>query len=436
MSLKINRRDLSRLLLAGLAGNLFKSPTSFAAAPDATLISTVLNEPEIPAMKDSILPHLRALETATRHLENTWKPDDPAYKADIYRQVMMNLAFSYFVYFTSDAEHPDWSPLYNPVFACQPNPDDIYLFSRIRHDLTYRVSGNRGTVTKLIFVTQKGVHGTGGSMEDYSAFNSLDDNDFNVDKDGQFEIIFSAKRPEGYKGNWSELKPGADVLFTRARMVDWENEVDPQMSIECLDRVPLKPRLSPEEIIRRIEKMAEVPANNNQLFYPMQNEVKEKLGYNEFDMVTLPGLNKQVYWPAAFSVAKDEALIIETDMPKHRPYWNIQLNDPYYNAVEYVYRFGSINESIAQISSDGKLRVVIAHEDPGTPNWLDPAGFTEGTIYGRWYDCDTTPKPGLKLVKLAQLREHLPKDTPVVTQEERAERLQRRVRAAQRRRRW
>jgi len=143
-----------------------------------------------------------------------------------------------------------------------------------------------------------------------------------------------------------------------------------------------------------------------------------------------------VYWPAAFSVADDEALIIETDMPKHRPYWNIQLNDPYFNAVEYVYRFGSINESIAHISADGKLRVVIAHEDPGTPNWLDPAGFTEGTIYGRWYDCDTAPKPDLKLVKLAQLNDHLPKDTPAVTEEERAGLLQRRVRAAQRRRRW
>ena len=25
------------------------------------------------------------------------------------------------------------------------------------------------------------------------------------------------------------------------------------------------------------------------------------------------------------------------------------------------------------------------------PDWLDPAGFKEGTIYGRWYDCDPNP---------------------------------------------
>ncbi|MDB5723437.1 MAG: hypothetical protein JWQ16_191, partial [Novosphingobium sp.] len=75
-------------------------------------------------------------------------------------------------------------------------------------------------------------------------------------------------------------------------------------------------------------------------------------------------------------------------------------------------------------------------EDPGVPNWFDPAGFTEGTIYGRWYDADSSPTPTLKRVKLAELRDHLPQDTPVVSTEERAEELRRRVRAAQRRRRW
>jgi hypothetical protein len=70
--------------------------------------------------------------------------------------------------------------------------------------------------------------------------------------------------------------------------------------------------------------------------------------------------------------------------------WNIQLNDPYFNALEYVYRLSSINGSTAKISSDGKLRAVISLEDPGVPNWLDPAGYTEGGTYGRWYDADTT----------------------------------------------
>ena len=52
-------------------------------------------------------------------------------------------------------------------------------------------------------------------------------------------------------------------------------------------------------------------------------------------------------------------MIIETEFPKVLHYWNIQLNDPYFNAIEYVYRMSSLNASTARISADGKLRAVM-----------------------------------------------------------------------------
>ena len=119
-----------------------------------------------------------------------------------------------------------------------------------------------------------------------------------------------------------------------------------------------------------------------------------------------------------------------------RRYWNFQLNDPYFNALEYVYRLSSTNGHFAKVSSDGKFRAVLSLADPGVPNWLDTAGFLQGTIYGRWYDCDSCPTPTLKRVKFAELRAHLPADTPVVSPEERDAELRHRVRACQRRRRW
>ena len=48
----------------------------------------------------------------------------------------------------------------------------------------------------------------------------------------------------------------------------------------------------------------------------------------------------------------------------------------------------------------------------------------------------TIEQGGVKRVKVSEIRDHLPADTPVVTPEERAEQLKRRVRACQRRRRW
>ena len=185
-------------------------------------------------------------------------------------------------------------------------------------------------------------------------------------------------------------------------------------------------------------------ANKGQVFYWMQNQMKENVGINVFDPPPkgsggpgyAGGLSKQIYLPAVFDYEDDEALIVETDLPKTRRYWNFQLNDPYFNAAEYVYRLSSTNGHFAKVSSDGRFRAVIPLQDPGVPNWLDPAGFKQGTIYGRWYECDTQPTPTITRVKFANLRDHLPPDTPTVTVEERAEELRRRVRGCQRRRRW
>lgn len=385
----------------------------------------------------SLLDLLQPLQHASDRLDETWRPDDPAYRADVYRQTMTSLSYAYFAYFHATPEHPDWAPLWNPVYTLQPNPDDIYLQSPIRGDLTYRVSGNRGTCKILSFTTQRKLSGTVDDMPRPNGHFEYDDTDLGLALGADFEVVFSAVRPTGYTGRWAQIDPQAGGMMIRYRSYDWENERDPVLSIECLDPVPPKPRLTPEDIHQRIAEMAKFPARKTGLYYPMQNGVKDRVGFNVFEPVQYPGaLMKQVYWPACFQFDADEALVIATDLPAHRPYWNIQLNDPYFNALEYVYRLSSLNGHTAQVASDGRFYAVIALEDPGVPNWLDPAGYTEGGIYGRWFDCDTTPTPTIARVKLAALRDHLPADTPVVAPKQRAEELRRRVRACQRRRRW
>jgi hypothetical protein len=385
-----------------------------------------------------LLDYLRPLERAVNQIANTWRPDDPRYRADVYRQIMMQLSYGYFAFFHADPEHPDWAPLWNPVFTLQPNPDDIYLYCPVDSARTYRVSGNRGSVFMMTFTTQLSLSGMPWENDltgEY--YNDIDSGDLEIGPDGEFELLLSRERPAGHKGNWLKIAEGARVLMTRYRSYDWENEVDPVMSIECLDPTGPKPRLTPEQILERIDHMAQMPARCQAMFYAMQNAVRDKVGVNVFDPVILGGsFTRQVYLPAVYELADDEALIVETELPKQRRYWNFQLNDPYFNATEYVYRLSSTNGHFAHVSSDGRFRAVIAQSDPGVPNWLDAAGFSEGTIYGRWYDCDSHPVPTMKRVKLADVRAHLPTDTPVVPPEQRAEELRRRVRACQRRRRW
>ena len=386
----------------------------------------------------SIFDYLAPLQNAVDEIANTWRPDDPSYRIDVYRQIMMQLSSGYFSFFHADAAHPDWAPLWNPVYTLQPNPDDIYIQSPISPDCRYLVRGTRGTVKMITFNTMMNNAGYPGPVDmTGEQYSDLDDRTLQIEADGTFEILLSAQKPEGHTGNWLQIKPKATMLMIRLRSYDWVNEIDPTLTIENLDPVPPKARLTPEEIIERIDHMAQMPARATKLFYWMQNQVKDEGGINVFVPAPISGaLSQQVYVPAVYEFAPDEALIIETEIPKTMHYWNFQLNDPYYNAVEFVYRLSSTNGHFAKLSSDGKFRAVISLEDPGVPNWLDPAGFTEGTIYGRWYDADSCPTPTLKRVKFSELRDHLPADTPVVSPEERAEELRQRVRGCQKRKRW
>ncbi|MDE8651046.1 DUF1214 domain-containing protein [Novosphingobium album (ex Liu et al. 2023)] len=385
-----------------------------------------------------LFDYLGDLEEAVAQIANTWRPDDPEYRADVYRQIMMQMSYGYFAFFHADAEHPDWAPLWNPVYTLQPNPDDIYLYCPIDSAFRYRITGNRGSVYMITFNTQAALPGLKGPIDQTGEFYAdLDDGDLRIDADGNFDILVSREKPEGFTGNWLQIKPGAIALMTRYRSYDWVNEVDPVMSIECLDPTGPKRRLSPDEILDRIRQMAAMPAAATRLFYAMQNQVKASVGVNVFEPSRYLGaLSRQIYIPAVFEFEDDEALILETDLPETRRYWNFQLNDPYFNAVEYVYRLSSSNGHFAKVASDGRFYAVVSLRDPGVPNWLDTAGFRQGTIYGRWYDCDSHPLPTLKRVKFSEIRDHLPADTLVVTAEERAEELRQRVRACQRRRRW
>jgi hypothetical protein len=112
-------------------------------------------------------------------------------------------------------------------------------------------------------------------------------------------------------------------------------------------------------------------------------------------------------------------MIIETDVPDAR-YWAFQLCGLWFEGRDYANRQTSINNQQAVLDADGRFRCVLAHEDPGVPNWLDAAGHTEGLLQYRWIWTRTNPRPSCRIVPLTDLRTHLPADTPRVGAVERA----------------
>ena len=366
----------------------------------------------------------------------TFAPENDQLRAELYRQFAMNIALAYFMYFQADATHPDWNPFLNSVFLLQPNPDDVYVNAYVDAAGTYRIVGERGTVKLLTMSMGRGAMGTADRPG--PSLRYIDFDDLPLGPNGEIDLLLSRERPAGFQGVWLELHPEADYLLLRMRSYDWGVERDARVAIERLDTPAIRPRMSKAAIDWRLrEVLGGFPKRLSAMWLHYQNAVLQKGMLNQIELVDFGGaVASQWYWQGLFDFTPGEALILETDLPATRRYWNVQLNDELWNAVDYVYRQSSLNGHQARVDSDGKFRAVISLEDPGVHNWLDPGETLRGMLIGRWLGCDSNPVPTLKRVPFAELRRHLPANTPTVSAEERAAQLRARRIGSQLRRRW
>jgi hypothetical protein len=130
------------------------------------------------------------------------------------------------------------------------------------------------------------------------------------------------------------------------------------------------------------------------------------------------GADDIAYGNDFYELDSDEAMIITFRPPKAK-YWAFQLCDLWFKTMDWANRKNSINHRQAHVDDDGLCRVVVAHKDPGVPNWLDTGGEEAGILQYRWIWTEDNPQPTLERMPLEQVRSALPKETPVVSAEER-----------------
>lgn len=362
-------------------------------------------------------------------------------------------SFAYFTNVYQDSTYPDFWPIFSSAFPLGfNNPDDSYFIAPIDDEGVYRISGYRGTVS--IFQFEIGtalmqVWGTGGWASNSdgwsppSASYALEDGDANINDDGSFEVVLSQTRPKDYEGDWWKMEQDSKYILVRQRAYDWLNETDGRIAIDRLDVPAMRPRRSPEDIDRRLKNMAITLYNWTHKMADWVDTLERDGFINKFRMAGAssrkeggPGaVNQQLYPHAIFDIKPDEALILEADIPACK-YWMVHLCDEMMSSIDQINRQTSINGHQAHMDSDGKFRSVISLEDPEVPNWLDTGGRGYGVISSRFWKCSDVPALELRKVKIAELRRHLPADTPVVTAEQREVSIRLRRKGAQLRGRW
>ena len=381
--------------------------------------------------------YLASMKGADEVLALLRDPSDPALAQEAMRLFFMALSGGFLTAF-ADPDLPDFVPAVNTALnGSMTNPDFIYGTASIDGAGTYRVSGDRG---EGLFVLLDMAAGGLGVMDKLGpSCGTIDLDTLTIGPDGRFDLLLSAKRPTGWTGDWRQLDPRACTLTLRQASYDWGEGRDGRFAIERLDK-PITPRRrTAADMAERLTALAAYPRRYAGLWINVIKDQAEKGLYNRFehdDWAGRGGITGQHYYQGLFRIEPGHALIFETELPEHVRYWNVQLGDLLWNTIDWMNRQSSLNGGQAEIDGDGRFRAVIALEDPGVPNWLDPGGWSEGAIMLRWTEASSGPEPSLRQVSLDALREYLPAGTPVITAGERDRRLRKRRTGVQLRRRW
>lgn len=317
------------------------------------------------------------------------------------------------------------------------NPYQRYLMAEIRGGEPYRIWGTKGTQRSLDFQVYAGTPWKSGAGRTASAL-TMDGIHFNAD--GTFEIILS---PERRPGNWLENPADGTSVLVRQIFSDWRIELPGQVHI---DRVGYEGRLKPvmdaAEVARRINAAAEEFRLQTRLWpeFFLAGTVKAQPANTLSplrDRSAHGGRPGRPMSEGSFNLATDEALIV-TMWPSPAVCQGIQLMDDWMASLEYANRQTCLTLDQSYRSSDGAYHFVIAGSDPQVQNWLDTTGLKQGGIIIR-YDgvrLDQIPSsqmPVAKKIKLAELRQVLPRDTPTITPAQREATIKERRRHVQQR---
>lgn len=317
------------------------------------------------------------------------------------------------------------------------NPDNPYLSAHVRGDHEYLLRGN---VSYFDFVTINLYSGMLGytPLSEMRTIGGITSDDLETDEQGNFELRLSA---EHQPGNWLELEPDADVLVIRRLQADWEETEEGDWVILNLTTLGEgAPRPTPEEVARQLrESVRRVRGIRSVLTLAHRALFQLKLEPNEVPLPrkgdpALPMSDPyQATVRAWFQLEEDEALLITVPKAPCR-FTNIQLANPWMEAGDYASHQASLNHRQVHEDDDGRIRYVVSRRDPGVPNWLDTAGYAEGSLFARWTYCERYPEELKSAVfPLSELRSHLPASTPRVNRKKRSETVARRQAAFSRR---
>jgi len=344
-----------------------------------------------------------ALERAGDTILRPEVPADPLDRAEGYRYLTRILRLA----LESQVENAEaLTPRLG--LGCRPdiklgcdNPDSHYLTAPLDSAYDYRIRGRLGTVPYLSFGAYFG--GMGSPRSGCSG--ALEGSQLRVDGAGRFEIVLSAK-PQ--PGDWIALDAGVrpHQLVVRQTYGRRGEETLAELAIERIGGGAAAPPLDPEAFHDRLLAAAAYVKDNTALFADWARAFQAHPNEaRPLDVMGAQGDPNLFYLQGYWALAPDEALLLEF-RPPACDYWNFQLNNYWLESLEHRDHRIDLNHLAARPEADGLVRIVVAHRDPGHPNWIETAGHARGTMGLRIVKGRERPEVAQRVVRFDAIPRH------------------------------
>ncbi|MDH3705674.1 MAG: DUF1214 domain-containing protein [Acidimicrobiia bacterium] len=345
-------------------------------------------------------------------------------RAEGYRHLTRLLVFALRMELEfSDPVHPVFFRFEDPWTQWGgPNADNIYLRATIDPTLTYRVWLDTTGVRQLLVSLSEGDM----QLDEYGVYSERALDELEVDDDGRLELVIS---PDEQPGNWVPSHPDARLVTIRQYQADWEHD---RVAVAHIERVGGEgvppPPPDPDWIGDGLDRAAQWVERslvywNNYLSHALDGATP-----NEMSKPRTPagGAENIAYGSGFWDLTDDQVLLITCDVPD-ADYWNFQIHTMgWFESGDFAHRQTSLNGAQAHVDDDGRVRLVVAHHDPGVPNWIDTEQRPVGLLAYRWVRARSLPVPEAELVPVDELAAHLPADHPRIDAEARRQGLRRR----------
>ena len=303
------------------------------------------------------------------------------------------------------------------------NPDSIYRVIPIsgaeRYEIRGRVPERR--LTENYFTLWDA---------NMNTVDVLDGKRLVVGPDRRFAIAVDAE-PAGDRPNHVRSSPSAHEFYIRDVLLDWQRDRANELEIVRLGPPPARPPFAEaQQLERAVPYMWKWVKSSDRWNAQSADKPVNKLEF-VIDRQTDGALRNQVYILGRFQLSDREALVVNVALGG-AAYFVCPVTNVWGTTNDIVNRTGSLNKAQSVPNADGTYTYVVSAVDPGVHNWVDTSGTHEGILTLRWAEFPGgRPGPDLRadsrLVRLDQLRAHLPPETRFVTAAARAEQLAQRA---------